>query len=285
MYNILKSVIRGYLRELYNNVRIPLLLNNIEKKNPILIYQMGKVGSSTILHTLQSMTLNNPVFHMHTLSQKNLTHAIKRQRNSKSPYLHEHLVLSRVLIKKLKKGVFPCKIITVTREPVGRAISFVFEDLVKQAPEALKSDNQIDLEIVKTSLDELLSKPNGISDPSRWFDQELLACFGMDVFSTSYNIDQGYTIISTGSVSALVIRMEDIDRSLSQALSSFLDISLNSISLKRANIGSKKWYSQSLNEIKNTYRISDKLSRKISETRYFKHFYSEEEGQYLSKWE
>lgn len=41
-------------------------------KTPILVYQMGKVGSSTIVNTLKSSNINNPVYHIHFLSSEGI---------------------------------------------------------------------------------------------------------------------------------------------------------------------------------------------------------------------
>ena len=275
---------RGYYKEFTNRVAQNIRLRDVEKKEPILIYQMGKVGSSTIAHTLEQLQLDSPILHIHTLSESHLNHAIQRQRSTSSRYLHKHLLVSSILVDKLKQGVFPCKVITVTREPVSHAISFVFEDMKKQAPEAIVGDQKVDVDVIKRTLDKLFSEKNGVSNPGIWFDNELKECLGIDVFSVPYDHEQGFSIIEGDNISVLVIRMEDINKALMPALSTFLEMELSHISMKRANIGSKKWYANDIKLVKDTYRMKNEFAAALFETQYFEHFYPTEKSSLMEAW-
>ncbi len=44
---------------------------------PILIYQMGKVGSNTVHKTLLASGIQNPVFHVHFLTKEKIYSNIK----------------------------------------------------------------------------------------------------------------------------------------------------------------------------------------------------------------
>ena len=163
-----------YLREAGYWIGWSARLRGIERRNPILVYQMGKVGSSTIVSTLERAGVTEPVLHVHTLVPEEIKIAVNRQRNSQVPFLHEHLIVSSIVGKKLGASRFPCRIVTLTREPVARVISFVFEDLKKQAPEARREDGSIDVSAVTRATERVLSAPdNGNADPSLWFDREL----------------------------------------------------------------------------------------------------------------
>ena len=58
--------IRDYAREGWDRLRLGWNLRGIEHRNPILVYQMGKVGSSTVVQVLESLRLPSPVLHLHT---------------------------------------------------------------------------------------------------------------------------------------------------------------------------------------------------------------------------
>jgi hypothetical protein len=65
MNQVLKSVkIRcHHYRQIYRYFNSPL-----RKKKPLLVYQMGKVGSSTIRRSLNALNLDIYVYHLHYMS-------------------------------------------------------------------------------------------------------------------------------------------------------------------------------------------------------------------------
>jgi hypothetical protein len=90
------GLFRGYARETYERICWRLKLKGIEHRRPILVYQMGKVGSSTVVRTLRAVEAATPVLHVHTLTRTGLDHAVRRQRASRQPYLPEHLIVSEM---------------------------------------------------------------------------------------------------------------------------------------------------------------------------------------------
>ena len=284
MVSKIRKLSRGYAQETRLRFSLKNRLKNVRHQNPIIIYQMGKVGSSSVVRTLEHLKLDVPILHVHTLSSDHLDFAINKQRNSVSPYLHKHLITSSILVKELQKGIFPCRIISLTREPVARAISFLFEDLKKQAPDAILPNKKLDIEILKSTLDQLLSKDSGIADPSQWFENELNHCLGIDVFSAPYDRERGFVYMDHGPVSVLVMRMEDLNRSLLDGLEVLLDSKIDMPELLKANVGNSKWYASSLKLIKETYKLSAPQSQRVFNTKYFQHFYGNQAEQYRERW-
>lgn len=280
----MKSRIAGYANELLTRLKFGARLRNVERQAPVLVYQMGKVGSSTVVSTLSRLKIDSLVLQVHTLSPANLSHAISRRRHSSSPHLHEHLIVSTFLIRKLADGIFPCHVITLTREPVSRAISFVFEDLKKQAPGAIGSDGTLNHDILKGALDRILSGSNGIADPTIWFETELQARFGIDVFATPYDFDTGYYIIQDDHAPVLVVRMEDLSRAIVPGLADFLKLDANTVEPQWSNVGARKWYADDLRQLKNSYRISPEIAQVVFGTKYFTHFYSHESEKIMERW-
>lgn len=280
----LRQFIRGYGLEIGYRLRLEWSLRNVEYQRPILVYQMGKVGSSTVVRTLEQMNLNEPILQVHTLDSEHLEQAIAKQRASSSSYLPEHLIVSSILVRTLAKGPFPCRIITLTREPVSRAISFAFQDWQKKAPEARSPNGGLKVERMKETVDALLRSGGGHADPTRWFDRELKGVWGIDVFSIPYDWKQGYAILKGGEVSALVMRLEDLNRSLPSALAELLDVDPGQVTLARANEGDNKWYAESLRTVKETYQVSPALAQSIFDTRYFLHFYGGDREQARRRW-
>ena len=104
--------------------------------NPVLIYQMGKVASSSIFHSLKTTTDFN-AFHVHRLNPKHITRVREGhlQRGDSPPIEDEEgLYLYENLIKPCRT---PIKIISLVREPISRNISAFFQNL--QSYERLKN--------------------------------------------------------------------------------------------------------------------------------------------------
>jgi hypothetical protein len=254
-------------------------LRRVEERSPILVYQMGKVGSRTVVETLEGMALERPVIHLHTLDPARLERSIARRASARST--PEHLLCARILAPKLAAGPFPCRIVTLTRDPVDRAISFAFQNLAAKAPGISKAAP--DLAEMARAVTRMLRTAPGHADPSCWFDRELKGIFGVDVFREPYDAASGFTLLE-GTVPVLVIRMEDLDRALAPALGRLLDLDPTRITTVRANVGATKAYSHGLRALKSSYRLPPDLAARVLGTRYVRHFYPEETSAMRHRW-
>ncbi len=72
MIRHIRHRLRGYAKEAYHRLAIARRLQGVKQREPILVYQMGKVGSSTVVQTLEALGLPNPVLHVHTLDTVHL---------------------------------------------------------------------------------------------------------------------------------------------------------------------------------------------------------------------
>ncbi len=63
---IIKIVLKNLSWQDFETLKIHL--KNWNKKPPILIYTMGKVGSMTVYQSLKEAKLGNPVYHIHFLT-------------------------------------------------------------------------------------------------------------------------------------------------------------------------------------------------------------------------
>ena len=274
--------LRGYGKEFLHRLRSRIALQNIESRNPALVYQMGKVGSSTVVRTLEGLDAIGPVVHVHNLAPEKVSENVETLRANPG-YLPKHVVTSLTLANK-NWGSFPCKIITLTREPVGRAISFAFEDWRRQLSDvpnlrALDPDRMIDLVMEK------LQPGSPHADPGQWFKRELESVFGIDAMSVPYDFEQGYVTLSHGPVDVLVIRMEDLNRSLEAGLSNFYDLDPGDIQVRQANTGKNKKYASLLAEVKERFTIPPSMSKRIWSTDYSKHFYEPDIDRLRERWE
>jgi hypothetical protein len=282
--NTYSRSLRPRLRELARRLRLTWSLRSLERRRPILIYQMGKVGSSSVVDLLHQLNLNRPIIHVHTLNPEHLETAVERHRQASQRPLDEHLVASSIMLRQLQLSELPCQIITLTRAPIARTLSFVLEDWSKKIPDARSATLDGCVEMAKAAVNKMLQPGSAHADPSTWFDSELRSTFGVDVFSRPYDLNHGYTILPHELHPTLVIRMEDLNRSLSPAIREFLGVDVEGVRARPANRGADKWYAEVYEALKQTYALEPDALKTITTSRYFKHFYTDHVNLTFSKW-
>ncbi|NQT91098.1 MAG: hypothetical protein HQ558_07585 [Candidatus Omnitrophica bacterium] len=244
---------------------------------PIIIYQVGKVGSKTIEASLKNIKLRNAVYHAHFLSWDNMEAVEKEllaEPNAQPPRWLRRLRSLRRLIDE-NPGV-RWKIITGVREPVIREISDVFQNLERDMPDLDKDDEEASLERIRRHVLKIFKDFNETTDYTCcWFDKELKDVFSVDVYASDFNKEAGYKIYSSDKGDILLIRLEDLSRCAREAFQEFLGI--ENFSLSKDNIGDKKWYSALYRWLLDSIIIPrDDLDR-IYSSRYARRFYTEEE--------
>jgi hypothetical protein len=250
--------------------------------DPILVYQMGKVGSSSVCKSLEHAGIPNTIFHVHQLSDK----GIKR----KEDWLRHHNALDipwmledLQYIKKLKELIetkrskFQWKIITMTREPISVELSAFFENIEVYGHEVFDPLKKINID---KTIDYINRNIIGLCDVEKnyyctWFDEELKEVFGIDVYTVPYDFVRGYSIIMKDNVSVLLMRLEDMGRSFRQALADFLKVP--DIELIRENTANSKEYWNEYRTVLEKISIPAESFDVIYSSRYARHFYPAEE--------
>lgn len=284
--------------------KLRLFLGSFRKSDALIIYQMGKVGSSTITRSLQNCELHMPILSIHSLLPDNL---IKSERVFREEYPRakiQPLVLwnSQYLRNQLYRGLRgqKWKILTLVRDPIARNLSLFFQWPNMKIQKAnglykIKSpyfNYEMDIKVegreIKT---EDIEKLKGLffekvdhDRPLVYFDKELKAFLGIDVFSSEFPKLKGYGIYKSEFVDVLLIRLEDLNRVTQQAIKDFLGI--KALTLVDSNIGSNKDYSQFYQRFLNAITFPDSYIHKMYTSRYVQHFYSEEEiNSFKRRWE
>ncbi len=241
-----------------------------------LVYSMGKVGSSTVYHTLREHLPFNAVFHVHFLSDHwlenvlphaNRPHEIKRGFAIRN-YLEEHPE------QRLR-------VVTLVREPVSRDISDIFEvpsDVVGDKNVATMPIGEIikDFEFKKT-------QENFTDYTLSWFDTELAEFLDVDVYAQPFPKRQGYDVLRFADCDVLLIRLEDLNSCYRQAFAEFAGLNLGGLSV--ANVTDGKPLREKIEQFKKYYRVSREELEELYGSKYMTHFYSNAEiSQYTAKW-
>jgi len=224
-------------------------LRKLRRATPVLVYQMGKVGSYSIY---QSLLKQYPgvVLHSHNFLLN-----------------HEQLQLRHLYYWAILKAQ-PLKVISLTREPIGRNVSAFFENFER--------DTGVPYANASFSIEELkeifLSKYRH-KIPLRWFDNNILENFGIDVYSTPFP-ENGIQTYSHNNIMLLVMRSEINDCEKIKAIGDFLG--LERFTLQNTNKGDEKDYSLTYKAFKNEVKFPPSYIGEMCESKYFNHFYGKD---------
>jgi hypothetical protein len=177
------------------------------------------------------------------------------------------------------------RVVTLTRDPVGRNISSFFEILDLQMHYGLQDKLQTKgVEGVVPELCSLFLTEYPDHDlPLTFFHSELKTVFGVDVFSCPFPHSKGYMIYQGENVELLLLRLEDLDRSAPHAFEEFLGI--RGVELVRSNIGDQKIYADVYRHFVETIRLPDSYLERMYKSKYATHFYTNEEIEtFRAKW-
>ena len=176
---------------------------------PILVYQMGKVGSTSVCTALRNARLRP--LHVHYLGETSRAARLQYEKSAARPPIH--LYVEGMLHPYLKLTRHRLKVVTLVRDPIAREISGEF-----QTHELYGHDiKDVDARIAHIR-DRLLAG-KGLEYCASWFDDELLSVFGVDVPAHPFDREAGYSVVPGERVDVLTLRLEDLNW---QALSEFV---------------------------------------------------------------
>lgn len=246
---------------------------------PVLVYQMGKVASKTIVATLEQFSGYQP-FHAHQLSPGNMA----RRRPEKEKIKGRAAAgLSSLVWRAIHDVVIAesdrqVKIVTMVREPIGRNISAFFQGLDKRTQIQQAHVNASMYQLIEIFLN---TYPH--TRPLTWFDDELRDVTGIDVYAHAFPRELGYQRIQQGRFDVLIMRHDLADSTKAECLAQFLN--LPRVDIVQANLSENKIYSQRYREFQKAIRLSERYVDDLLESRYARHFFPDDERERLRhKW-
>lgn len=243
-------------------------------EDQIIVYQMGKVGSSSIYKSLKSNGFN--VIHAHNFDDCDVYKFYKNTDGFGCFYPLSQRI-RRFLSSKLKLYLLRfnknVKIITCVRDIEKVIISRYIQDLHLRMVSYHKK--QIVYKEMTTMVDEVLENIEqdiNLDYFLSWFDVELKKNFGLDVYSVEYDRNTGIGIASQFSKPLLVVNMSKVNGNiLSSELSKFID-SNSEIEIRNSNVSKEKWYSEIQSMVRKKYAFSSSYKKKIEESKMYKFF-------------
>jgi len=263
--------------------QLTLRCSNIGNNDPIVVYQMGKVGSKTVVESLKSSTLRRPIYHVHYITKEGLDYHKDMSLNPQRPKLGIHHWTGHYLRKKIEREKRVWNVITLVREPISRNISAFFHVIDTWIPDF---DPRFFDKIPSMSVEQMrqlfLEKyPHDL--PTTWFDTEMKVVFGIDVFASQFPKYKGYKIYRGERANLLLIRLEDFNSVIGEALSEFL--CLNEFKMVRANIGSEGRNAANYRLFLDHVVLPEEYIQDAYTSKYVQHFYTDSEVlKFSSRW-
>ena len=246
---------------------VGLKLRNSHIESPILVLTPGKVASSTAAATLRQYRAH--VYQIHNWSSSSIANSISRSINGPRGYPPLHLLYSKHL-KTILPSSARLEIVCISREPVAREISSVFQNL-DDFDGLFAPDWSINGEKVMELVERRLMTGEFLDEVDKWIYNELQEELGLDLKSVDFS--EGYAIVESPRCRALFFKSECVDQSFIKGCKSFWS-DFGDIELQPRNIASKKYYNEAYLGIKEQVDLSlVKDHSRYMESLYVKTFY------------
>lgn len=209
----------------------------------ILIYQPGKVGSSSLYKSLKCY--GKYVLHSHVLTGME--------------YGEDNL---RKLLEQ--KSV---KIISLVREPIARQISVMWQNIV--------SVNRYSAQVDFREIEQYYFKKGFENDEFEWFSRQLEMVFGINIYEHPFDKEKGYSIIQNNNIEILLMKTERLSE-LEKVISMFLD--MPEFTLENTNVSKEKPYRYAYRDFLKGFSLSETELRHIYfDNWYIRFFYTDSE--------
>lgn len=234
----------------------------------VILYQMGKVGSSTLKESLTKYDLKTLHIHRYFFFNQNE----KLNFRFFIYKLRKAITFDYFLIKKR------IKVITFYRDPLQRNISSFFQNL-----KFYFSGEELESLTFEKVRDKFNSIEKIHSTPNNWFEVEFKRKLKIDIFDHPFDRDAGYSVFSKKNIDVFICTTEKIN-TLKLEFGVFLGV--ENFELIQKNVGDNKWYKELYNEFKKRYTPPLELLDELYNSKTIKHFYTDKKRIELrSKWE
>jgi hypothetical protein len=258
---------------------------------PIIVHQMGKVGSKTVELSLrkayEALGIQVPIYHTHILNGfERVRGYVLKEKNRQDSAGHFATLDHGESVRKLidENPAQHWNIISLVRDPIARNVSAFFESLPEYIPDWHERYAQGTLTAYEVQA-LFLKSHAAYEKPDFWFDSQVksIPAFGIDVYATPFPHNVGYKIYpGEAQASLLLIRLENLKECSETAMQEFLG--LENFSLYNTNTTNEKGFAE-------LYRRFNELPLPVEyveeryNTRFAQHFYSDAElDTFIERW-
>lgn len=235
------------------------LLRKYADAGNILIYQMGKVGSTSLQEGITNSS------HFHTLYNNYPCQAMFR-------YYGRELQFKLLVKNAVKRSLIlrrpEVRILCVVREPRARSISMLFQDINIWMSEYFRGHFEEARREGMELLFDVYCKACDHGYHNTWFDREIRRFTGIDVFAAPFDTRAGYALHQRGKFRLLLVRAEDTQRNLPV----IEDFCGQEIVMQNLNNACNKWYGPVYGELRDRIMARRPFPEAYEQSRFSRHF-------------
>jgi hypothetical protein len=253
-------------------------------RDPILVYQMGGVGSSSIRNSLfryrdprtKLVLMCHEFFPIRSrdparmdLEPECRNHVLREMEHDRRVFegfplrrkigwlFRKRFYTERIYDAYVRRGD-ELRVITLVRDPVAHNVSLFFQVFDQYAGTSIEGSG-LDIDgMIRLFLDRY-------------------------VYRRPFPTDRGYAVLSEGRVRLIVLRSELDDAAKARAIARFLG--LDDFEIVRSNVTADKPHAVRYSEFKRRLRIPPALLEELYESRFARHFYSpDERARFRTRW-
>jgi hypothetical protein len=285
LINGLRAVNRRYKMKRFRDLTNKELATNIK---PIIVYQMGKVGSRTaqisIIEALKKLNLDIPVYHIHNLANLDKMEERLLTANATRPNPADTLMgirQGKELLEKIKTS--PGRhwnLVSLVRDPIAQNVGAFFHNMHEFFPN-WKQDFQMGRLTIEQLQHFYINKYRHIVTKV-WFEQQMEPVWGINVYASPFPKETGYKIYHGAQADLLLIRLEDLNRAGGHALEEFLEI--KNVEIINQNVAEEKEYRDIYREFRKRPLPAD-FVEEMYNSHFVQHFYTPEEiSEFRYRW-
>ena len=235
---------------------------------PILVWQMGKVGSMSMVAALSAAGIS--AVHVHVLNPSSLAQRRRRRADAGLPPIQQHEEADRLapLIADRQVGF---RVVSGVRDPIAQHLSAVFQKW-DDFPPCSGVDKTNPASVAQWFIE--TCDPDAVAT---WFEDEFEVVFGVDVYAMPFDRDAKSLRLKAGRLDLLVLRCEDSNVSKQASLNDFFG--RGDLRLANENLAASKPQGDLYAEVRNRIRMPAALVERFLATRWVGHFYAREEIQ------
>jgi len=237
----------------------------------ILLHQMGKVGSSSIMASLEGMGTCH-VFHTHWCNPKNLEHraGVVDETSRVSNRYGDRDHFGELVNAQIIQPGLASKMVTLVRDPVARNVSSYFQHL-----DEIWGIRRAWSHVPLSDLTEGFLRIFEHDEPLDWFDTEVRDLVGIDVMKHRFQTDRKFSIMSNEKWTLLLMRSDLHDDQKQVALEQLVGTPVPV--LQRKNIASKKAYASVYQQFKRELVLPETYLDRMYKAPVATHFFDAEE--------
>ncbi|HRN67051.1 MAG TPA: putative capsular polysaccharide synthesis family protein [Promineifilum sp.] len=259
----------------------------------LLVHTMGKVGSTSVAASLKSRGIKRKMtmYQPHFLSEEGIDFAEKLAisragswqnltRKGRAGYLRNRLLNEE--LRRLRKAGGRVKVITMVRDPLATNLSGLFHNY-RWWPAELKSQCNPPTSECLATLERYFLENYTHDVPDTWFDMEVKALYGVDVFAEPFDPARGYAIYRNEFADVLLIKLEQLNQCAADAIHEFLGI--ENFQLEESNTAEDKEYAAIYQAFRKQVTLPESYLDRMYTSRMAGRFYSPEEiAGFRRKW-